>query len=172
MAKVLIHSALLCECQNLINYYKLKQNKSITKFKLFENNNIIIAVSGIGKDNTLHTLEYIFKNYEISKAINIGIAGCKDTSIPIGELFCISHRLPNIENTTLSTFDNPLDDKSLLKTTLVDMEASYFEQISKKYVNEIYVLKVVSDYLDTKILKKPFVIELMIKSFKKWEYLI
>lgn len=172
MAKTLIHSALLCECQNLINKFKLTQNKSITNFKLFTNDEMIIAVSGIGKDNTINTLEYIFNNYEISKAVNIGTAGCIDKNIEIGEIFCTNQKLENIEHTSLSTFDKPLDDKSLLNTTLVDMEASHFEEVCKQYIDDIYILKVVSDHLDTQIPKKSFIIELMIKSFKKWENLL
>lgn len=170
--KVLIHSALLCECQTLINYFKLKQDKSCKNFKLYHNNQIIIIVSGIGKKNTINALNFIFENFEISKAINIGIAGCKDKNIDIGTLFCTNQKLKGIANTSLTTVDEPLNDINKLKTTLVDMEASYFQEVCNKYCEKIYILKVVSDYLDTNIPKKSFIIELMQKSFKEWKKLL
>ncbi len=172
MNKTLIHSALLCECQPLINYYKLKQDKSVQSFKLFYNEKIIVAVSGIGKENTLSTLDYVFKNFQIDKAINIGTAGCKDKKIKIGTLFCTNKNLENIAYTSLSTLDIPINNPCKIKTTLVDMEAIYFEEVCKKFIDNILILKVVSDYLDIKIPKKSYIIELMQNSFKQWKDLI
>ena len=174
MSKTLIHTALLCEAQALINYYKLKQDVSVQNksIKLFINDEIMVLVSGIGKNNTLNSLEYVFKHYEITKAINIGIAGCSDSSIAIGTLFCTNKLFTGINFASLTTVDEPLQTDENLETLLVDMEAKYFIEESKKHLNEVYVFKVVSDYLDIHIPKKSFVIELIRNSFEKWKSLI
>ncbi|RXJ87474.1 nucleoside phosphorylase [Arcobacter sp. CECT 8985] len=170
--KTLIHSALLCECQCVINFFKLKQDKSCSAFKLYHNEKIVLVVSGIGKENTINALRFAFDNFIISKAINIGIAGCKDQSIDIGTLFTTNKKIKNLNFTTLTTIDKPLDNKLNLKTTLVDMEAFYFEEYCKQYCENIIVLKVVSDYLDTNIPKKSFIIDLMQNNFNQWKSLI
>ena len=167
--KVLIHTALQPEAQYLINFYKLKQDISIQNFKLFSNDNIILIVSGMGKKNTIDSLTFVFENYQIAKAINVGIAGCCDNSIKVGTLFCTNRLLPNINFAPITTVDTPLDSDEHLETLLVDMESVYFKEICLKYIKDIYVFKVVSDYLDITIPKKSFVIELIQNSFKSWE---
>lgn len=174
MSKTLIHTALLCEAQTLIDFYHLKQDSSIQNktFKIFTNNEIIILVSGIGKSNTTDALHYVFKNFEVNKAINIGIAGCSDSSIKIGTLFCTNRLLPRINFANITTVDEPLESDEDLETLLVDMEAQYFLTACKEYINNITILKVVSDYLDTQIPKKSFVIELIRNSFTQWKSII
>ena len=167
--KVLIHTALQPEAQYLINYYKLKQDISVQNFKLFFNDNIILIVSGMGKKNTIDSLKYVFENYNIKKAINVGIVGCCDESVKIGTLFCTNRILLNINFAPITTVEEPLNSDENLETLLVDMESSHFKEICLKYIKDIYVFKVVSDYLDVTIPKKSFVIELIQKSFKSWE---
>jgi nucleoside phosphorylase len=168
-SQVLIHTALQPEAQYLINFYKLKQISSVQNFKLFYNDNIILVVSGMGKKNTIDSLDFVFKNYQISKAINIGIAGCSDNSIKIGTLFCTNRLLPNINFAAITTVDEPLDSDEELETLLVDMESSHFKTACLKHIKDIYIFKVVSDYLDTTIPKKSFVIELIQNSFNDWK---
>lgn len=169
VSKTLIHTALQAEAQYLINYYKLKQNDSIQDFKLFSNDNIILIVSGVGKEKTKNALNYCFENFQINKAINIGIAGCCDSSIRIGTLFCTNRLLKNINFASITCVDEPLSCDENLETLLVDMESAYFKEIVSKYIDDIYIFKVVSDYLDTTIPKKSFVIDLIQKSFNDWK---
>ncbi len=175
MSKTFIYTALLPEAQPLINFLKLKQDTSIQNLpngnKLFidEYDKYLLIVSGIGKENTLNSLQFIYKNYKIDKAINIGIAGCCDSSIKIGSFFCTNRLLPNINFAPITTVDKPLDSDENLETLLVDMEAKYFLEFSKKYCKDIYVFKIVSDYLDLQIPKKSFVIELIENSKEKWK---
>lgn len=177
--KTLIHTALLPEAQFLINFLKLKQDFTVQKLynipsnmKLFTNDDIILLVSGMGKTNTLTSLSFVFKHFAIKKAINIGIVGCKDKSIKIGTLFCTTKNCVNVENASITTVDKPLDNKENLKTMLVDMESSHFHEECSKYINEIYILKVVSDHLDITIPKKAFVIELIKNSYKLWKKIL
>ncbi len=172
----LIHSALLCEAQTLINFLKLKQDNSVKnlpkKSKLYSNETTILIVSGMGKEHTISALTFIFSQYKINKAFNIGIAGSCDKSIKIGELFCTNKELENIKKKSISCVNTVCTDTSKIKTTLVDMESDYFISICKKNIEEFYVFKVVSDYCEAKIPSKSFVIALIQNSLFNWKYLL
>ncbi len=172
--KTLIYTALYPEAKPLIHYFKLIQNKTYEPLKIFENETYILVVGGIGRNQTEAILPFIYENFEINKTINIGIAGSKDKSIKLGSLFCVNHVLNGIPRTTITTVDAPFDDSSLLETTLVDMEADSFLTVSKKYLSQkdIYVFKVVSDYLSKNIPDKSFVYNSIKKSIAKWEIVI
>lgn len=174
MSKTLIHTALLCEAQSLIDFYCLKQDTSVqnTPFKIFYNDDIVIVVSGMGKESTINALNYIFTHFKINKAINIGIAGCCDASIKIGTLFCTNRLLKNINFASITTVNEPLQSDEGLETLLVDMESEHFLKSCKEHLSDITVLKVVSDYLDVDIPKKSFVIELMKNSFNQWKSIL
>merc|ERR1712065_63467 len=103
-------------------------------------------------------------DYEIEKVINVGICGCKDENVEIGSVFSIGNNVEDIKSATLTTVDEPLDDKNKLETLLVDMEAKYFKEISLKYVDEkeVFIIKIVSDHLNKAIPKKSFVNMLII----------
>lgn len=176
MFKTLIHCALLCEAQALINYYKLsldrtKPNKP-THIKIYSNDTLVIVISGVGKINTQNTLKYIFKNYQISKAINLGIAGCSDKNIKIGSLFCTNKKLENLNHARITTLDTICTNKNQISTILVDMESQYFEEIVSFHLEDIYIIKVVSDHLEEQIPKKSFVIQLIQNTFKEWKHLL
>lgn len=172
--KTLIHTALYPEAKPLIHYFNLIQNKTYEPLKIFENDTYILVVSGIGQEKTNEVLPFIFEQFEINKAVNIGIAGCKDESIKLGTLFCTNHQLPNIQTTTLTTVNSPLEDASKLTTQLVDMEAQSFLENARKNLEEenIFVFKIVSDYLSKKIPDKNFVYNSVKKSISQWEIVI
>lgn len=176
MSKFLFHTALLCEAQFLINKLKLKQDTSVqnlpTHCKLFTNDESILLISGMGKTNTINSLNFIFTHFNINKAINVGIAGCSDSSIKIGTLFCTNRFIKGINFAPITTVDEPLEDDENLETLLVDMEAKYFLEMCKNKSVDAYVFKVVSDYLDVSIPKKSFVIELIQNSFIQWKKII
>jgi len=152
---ILIHTALLCEAQSFIEYYKLKKINS----KIYSNDKILILISGIGKENTIDELNNVFLQYNISKALNIGIAGCNDTSVDIGSLFCTNHQLQNISSLPLITKDEITTNSISTKPTLYDMEAKYFEEVVLKKLpkDSIFIFKIISDYLSDQKLAKDFV---------------
>ncbi len=162
---ILIHTALLSEAQTFIEKYKLTKVNSTPK--IYANEKIVVVIGGIGKENTYNSLDYIFENYAISKAFNIGIAGCSDTTIEMGELFCTNKELEDINTMQCKTVDAPQLPSNTTPNTLYDMEASYFLEIVQKYLYEkdIYVFKIVSDYLDSTIPKKDFVKKLINDKF-------
>lgn len=158
---ILIHTALRCEAQSFIEYYKLKKLNS----KIYLNDEIAVLISGIGKQNTISTLDYMFLNYDIKKAINIGIAGCNNINIKIGNLYCTNQNIKDVETLPLITSDVVVTSTNALATSLYDMEGEYFHQASQKYLKEesIYIFKIVSDHLSSKILQKDFIKNLISK---------
>ncbi len=165
----LIHTALFNEAKPLIEHFKM-QCLQKRPYRIYAKNNIMLTVSGMGAKNSLH-VEDVFERFEIDRAINIGIAGCKNENIELGSLFCVNQKLDDIEFTDITSVSKPLGDKSRLKTTLVDMESKTFLDVCEKRLDakSIFVFKVVSDYLDTTIPTKEFVENLMKNSIKKWE---
>ena len=172
--KTLIHTALYPEAKPLIHYFNLVQNKIYDKYRIYENDKFILVITGIGCQNTEKILPFIYENFNINRAINIGIAGCKDKNIKLGSLFCTNQHLENIKFETLTTVDEPLVDETNLNTTLVDMEAQSFLNISKNNLNEkdIFVFKIVSDYLSKEIPDKSFVYNNIKKTIPKWENMV
>jgi len=162
----LIHTALLSEAQIFIEKYKLQKVNSFPK--IYANENIVVIIGGIGKENTFNSLAYIFKNYTILKAFNIGIAGCGDSTIEIGELFCTNKELEDIKSMNCKTVNTQqLPASNLVFNTLYDMEASYFLEVVNRYLmtKDIYIFKIVSDHLDNNIPKKEFVKKLIYDKF-------
>jgi len=164
---ILIHTALFAEAKPIIEHFKL-QCLQTKPYRIYLKDNILLMVSGMGKEKTSLHVKDIFQTYSINRAINIGIAGCKNKDIEIGSLFCTNHKLDFINYANLTTVDEPLNDKSNLKTTLVDMEAGSFISTCKEFldIKDIYILKVVSDHLSTTIPKKEFVWKIIEKNLK------
>ncbi|PIF04207.1 MAG: hypothetical protein CSA86_02480 [Arcobacter sp.] len=151
---ILIYTALLCEAQSFIEYYKLKKVHSTPK--IYANDKIVVCIGGIKEKNTLLSLEYIYTHYTITKAFNIGIAGCNNNNIQIGNLYCINHKLKGIETLPLITSNSVVTHSNSLATSLYDMEGKYFYEKSLEYLNkeDIFIFKIVSDHLSTTILEK------------------
>jgi len=168
---ILIHTALLCEAQSFIEKYKLKKINSSPK--VYANDIFIICISGIGKENTLKSLDYIFNNYTITKAFNIGIAGCNNSKIPIGNLYSTNKKLQDIETLPLVTLDEIVTNSDLEETTLYDMEAEYFYHITQKYLDtkEIFIFKIVSDHLSSKILEKDIIKNMISKQRELFKFI-
>jgi len=162
----LIHTALLSEAQIFIEKYKLPKVNSLPK--IYANEDRVILIGGVGKENTFESLDYLFKNYTITKAFNIGIAGCSDVEVQIGELFCSNKKLENIQFMECKTVNSvQLRTSHFALSTLYDMEASYFLEVVNRYVDDknIYIFKIVSDHLESSIPQKDFVKKLVYDNF-------
>jgi purine-nucleoside phosphorylase len=163
----LLHVALKAEAKPLIEYFKLK---CITTkpYKVYKRDDIVLAICGIGREKTKLHLKDIFDKYPFKIAISVGIAGCKYKEIKIGSFFCTNQKLKDIRFATITTVDKALDTSNSLKTTLVDMESDSFIFTCREFLNEkeIFVLKIVSDHLETTIPKKEFVWKIIEKNLK------
>lgn len=162
---LLIHTALFAEAKAFVDHFKLTCTQS-KPHKIYQNDSIVLCVTGIGKQKS-EQIEEIFLKYPIKKAFNIGIAGCKDKTIPLGTLFCTTHNLADVPRASISSVDMALDNAKKLSTLLVDMEAETFVSISEGHLplDDILVMKIVSDHLDTTIPKKEFVWKIIDKNF-------
>jgi nucleoside phosphorylase len=155
----LLYFALGAEAQIFIE--KLKAKKISSNPKIFLSNRYVLAIGGVGKGRLESTLQRVFEEFSISKCVNIGIAGVNSSDILVGRLFCV---YPKME-IALITKDIPTTKTDVKKETLFDMEGKYFYDFCKDRVDEVYIFKVVSDHLDSKILSKEFVKKLIHKNF-------
>ena len=164
--QTLIHTALVAEAKPIIGYFGLTC-KAKQPYNLYENENIALIVSGMGSENTQAALAYALTLYEPQCAINVGIAGCTDTSIAKGTLFCMTHHDLDVPFATCSSHSKAVENLLHVKTMLVDMEAETFLQTVPKNI-ETYVFKVVSDYCDGSVPSKADVGNWINKSLKLW----
>ena len=163
----LIHTALVAEAKPIIGHFGLTC-KEKQPFNIYANDDIVLIVSGIGGEKTHAALAYALTRFEPRVAINIGIAGCVDTNIPNGTLFCTTHHDVSMPFATCSSHEKAVDDTLHVKTTLVDMEADTFLKCMPKGI-QTYVFKVVSDHCESAIPSRVDVGNWIGKSIKAWE---
>jgi len=170
---ILIYTALLCEAQSFIEKLKLTKNIIKTKdnitIKIYQNSKFVVVVGQVGAKYLKQEFDYIFQNYNITKAINLGVAGVNCTDIEIGKLFITNKKIASIPYLPLLTTQQPQTTNNTNITMLYDMEAKYFLQYVKLVLDDanIFVFKIVSDYLQCCKLSKEFVKQLIFKQVSK-----
>ena len=70
MSKILIHTTSIIEATPIIEFFNLKELKNSYENKIYSNDDILLIISGVSKDLIVKSLDYIFKNYSISKAFD------------------------------------------------------------------------------------------------------
>lgn len=172
MSKILIHTTSIVEANPIIEFFNLKELKDPIQNKIYSNDEILLIVSGVSKDLIVKSLEYIFKNYTISKAFDLSIASCSDGSIALGTLFCTNRFIGGLNFANITTVTKPLETDENLETLLVDKQAQFFSQICKENIKDFYILKIVSDYFDEAEPTNDKIFELINSSISKWKKLI
>ncbi len=163
--------ALFSEAKPIIEKYSLEKRGDF-----FESDNIKLIVSGMGAINSAVATTYLLTKFDAKKndkIFNIGIAGA-NFSCKKGDSFLVSKV---IDYNSRSILTLPHQGKKLtctpkpttkidIKNTLVDMESYGFLKASKKFIKDenIFIQKVVSDFLDATIPSKEEVYKL-IKSY-------
>jgi len=157
--KLLIHIALPIEAKAMRKYLNLDQINPNT----YADEDILLAISGMGAENTRRALEPLFDVYSFERALNFGMTGCKDEAFDIGTLACVTHALDKIPKMNLTCVAQPMEDLRELPATLVDMESTAFRDICTLHVKSenIYIFKVISDYGAGEIPTKSFVQDLL-----------
>jgi len=155
-----IITALQCEARPLIEHYRLRGNARHHAFRCYQNDDMQLIVSGIGKLAAATATTYLAgNNTQTSHAwLNLGIAGHADKAI--GEPL-LAHKLidaasdqqwfPGIvmpipcASETLTTIDKPALDYR--HDTMIDMEASGFYAAASRFQSceLIHSLKIISD---------------------------
>ncbi|MBR4141526.1 MAG: hypothetical protein IKR42_07060, partial [Campylobacter sp.] len=161
---ILIHTALLCEAMPIIERFKLKLDKS-EKFKIYKNEQIWLCVLGVGAKNTANLAEILRINY-FRKVVNLGICGCSDKGVKIGEIFCINEKIEGFKTANLECVSSP---KTAINATLCDMESDEFKRVCKEFKLPFLLVKIVSDYLQTEQISKNFVYNLVKNQIKNIE---
>ena len=177
---VYIIVALLAEAKSIIKKYKLSKRED-NFFLIFENNQICLIISGIGKINSSIATTYIISKIKESdlKIINLGMCTSKNINSPIGEFIYISklidkstnnsYHLHHKNGSSLTCVDQALNSSSTIKSEFADMESIGFYLSAKKFINieNIYIIKVVSDILDDRVLKNDFINSIFEKNIDK-----
>ncbi len=183
-----IITALGVESENFISFYRLSRLKEF-KFPVYQNGDIVLIQTGIGKINIesrLKSISSLINGFERCQFINIGIAGGNPELVNIGDCFMINkinnaddsetyypdilvdHRM---KEASLVTVREPVTKGSEKYSGLVDMEASEIFRVCKELVpiHRMAFIKIVSDYmvLDQNRIKKNFIMELFYSNLKK-----
>ena len=91
---ILIHTAMRVECELLLNKLDNLVKKKIYNYDVYEgmynNNNIIVLISGVGIINTSSSLSFAIDKYNPSYVINIGLIGGYDRYLNIGDIVIVS----------------------------------------------------------------------------------
>ena len=173
----LLVTALHLEARVFLAGLGLKKDTGSKRIPLYRGGDINLAVSGTGKINAAATTAWALEHLEIAgragaRAVNFGLCGCEDMSVPAGTLFLVNkisdlssgrtfypdilqkHSLPEA---TVETHDQPVARSGLpvhpeaqATPKLVDMEASGFFGAAATFLppERISCLKLVSDHLE------------------------
>ena len=162
-----VFTALECEAKTIINQYKLKKENNRHPFSIYQNDKIILTVTGIGKVAMAAGVAYtlaLFSESTLPILINVGIAGHKNTAV--GGLF-VASKVADVdsgkvfypqligrnwpESCEITTSAGPCVEYRA--DCLHDMEASAFYEIAVKFSSSelIHCIKVVSDNEDSSI---------------------
>ncbi|MCP4429587.1 MAG: hypothetical protein GY806_01285 [Gammaproteobacteria bacterium] len=153
--------ALPCEAKPIIDYYRLKKSPQYRAFDLFQNDEMLCVISGIGKTSAAAACAWVAGLQHTSQSlcwINLGAAGGADHSV--GDLFSLNKITdgekgrsfyPVVEfNSGISSACCISLDKASFDyhpVALYDMEAcSYFATATRFSSAElVHSLKVISD---------------------------
>jgi nucleoside phosphorylase len=169
----LILTALKAEALPIIEVFRLRKD---SKTHLYQNNNISLLITGVGRDKTkerLQNLHPIYSNFDQTIVVNMGIAGGNPDQTEIGELYRVNaifdkktkqSFIPDIlcrhslVELSLTTVDNSVNKNGDQFRGLVDMEGSVIFQQMSRYVSvhRLVFLKLVSDHMDIDD-KKPII---------------
>jgi len=153
--------ALSAEAQAIIRFYKLKRNHEVSAFEIYQNKNINLIITGMGKLNSAVASGYLAGSNPpggVKIWLNVGIAG--GGKAEIGEIFlanrivdaetekrnypsiCFHTKLPQAGIITLNGPGQNYDANNLF-----DMEAAGFYTAASRFSSTelVHCLKIVSD---------------------------
>ncbi|MDK2907020.1 MAG: hypothetical protein PWQ66_981, partial [Petrotoga sp.] len=160
-----IISAMDIEARAIIKYLNLKKTTD-RPFETYQNEEVHLVISGVGKINAAGATSYLLKDTLKSYtpndyAINIGICGSLNNKFNVGDLVLVNKVVDyerkrkyytdilvkhNQKEGSIQSIDT-LHSNYEFEEDLVDMESSAFFEIASKFlsVHQVYVLKIVSD---------------------------
>ncbi|MBL7995862.1 hypothetical protein JNM05_10880 [bacterium] len=190
---IFVVAALHCEAKPIIDKFKLKKKSVYSKLELFENDEIRLIVSGIGKIRSAIATTLLLSQSKLSSdsvVVNIGCCGSARDDMMIGELVFINKitdkangrdYFPDpilrhgLKEAAMVTHDVPVEKNKIDQPEgdLVDMEASGFFQAASMFVDHhrIYCFKIVSDFLELSTLSKEFISGLIEKKMEAIDHI-
>lgn len=165
---IYIAVALGAEGKKIIDYYGLKRDNSIKKFQVFKNDRITLVITGVGMLNALAgTVFLLTPGCEKSDILlNIGVCGTKNREkYSIGDVVLANKVIDRnngvifypdmvfnhpFKEGTLETFSHVVGENEKILGEIVDMEGAGVAKGGSIFLDtsRIYMLKIVSDYLD------------------------
>jgi len=161
--------ATLLEAKPFVQGMYLKQTRK-TPFRLFQNDNVLLIISGIGKANAAMATAYCCQKYTPLCICNLGAAGATSVGHSLGEIFHIDEiieydrpelksgkpriykpdTLDGFRTAKLATSDRailtPDERKEISKNAdLIDMEGASVVQACRKFRTKCFMFKFVSD---------------------------
>lgn len=164
--------ATMLEAKPFVLGMSLRQTRKIP-FRLFQNNGMILIISGIGKANAAMATTYSCLQFKPACICNLGAAGATRSGYDLGETFHIQkvvepdrpdlktgkpcvHKpdlLAGFRTTILATSDravlDPKERKVIsINADLIDMEGASVVQACRIFKKDCYLFKFVSDTPD------------------------
>jgi len=164
--------ATMLEAKPFVLKMSLCQTRQIP-FRLFQNNGILLVISGIGKANAAMATAYSCLKFKPTFICNLGAAGATHSGYDLGDIFHIQkiiepdrpdlktgkpcvHKpdlLAGFKTTILATNDravlDPKERKAISKHAgLIDMEGASVLQACRVFKKNCYLFKFVSDTPD------------------------
>lgn len=165
--------ATMLEAKPFVLGMSLKQTRK-TPFRLFQNENTLLIISGIGKANAAMATVYCCLEFKPVCICNLGAAGVTHSGYDLGEIFhirkVIEHDRPDLNSkkayiihepsllkgfktANLATGDravlDPKERKAISsKADLLDMEGASVVQACRKFETSCFLFKFVSDTPD------------------------
>lgn len=91
MKKIWILTAMAEEAQHIIDLCGLQATKKLQNISFFENKEVVLVLTGVGKIQASIGATLLCTNYKLSKLINIGIAGSLlGQEANIGDIFLVN----------------------------------------------------------------------------------
>lgn len=163
---IIFVTALLAEAQPLIDFLKLKQRSDSSYFPIYQNEDVYLIVSGIGKMAAASACSYWHGKLGLADCawLNVGIAGHRH--LEIGSLL-LAHKVidsstqasyyptflssPSLKTYTVCSVDTPKTD--FTEDVVFDMEAFGFIQAAQKSSPSelVHSFKIISDNEHKKI---------------------
>jgi adenosylhomocysteine nucleosidase len=161
--------ATMLEAKPFVLGMSLRQTEKVP-FRLFQNEAVLLIISGIGKANAAMATAYVCLKYKPLCIFNLGAAGTTHSGYDLGEIFHIQkiveldrpdlktgkpcvHQpdlLAGFKTTILATSDravlDPKERKAISITAdLIDMEGASVVQACTTFQKHCYLFKFVSD---------------------------
>lgn len=126
------------EIEKIIDIFKLEReenNKRIIYKGTFQNKNLIICNSGIGKTNSASITQYIIDKYNVAIIINSGCAGSLKSSVKIMDIIISSYvTYHDFTPTRIMNFSTPDNGKIKANKNLIKLAEKALKETNNKYL--------------------------------------